>query len=194
MLVHSGAAARRWPAITVLGLSVTPEPAYNSAQMNLSFSVLREWWMTGYRVATALAAMAVIVAVPGCANKSKPKSASTEAPIAPSRVTAIGVNAYLWRASLDTLSFMPLAQVDSNGGVIVTDWYVNPQSPNERVKVSVAILDTDLRADALRVTVHRQTLGATGWADATVSAGTVQKLEETILERARRIRQSQLPS
>ena len=116
------------------------------------------------------------------------------ADLAASKVTTIGVNAYLWRAALDTITFMPLVQTDSNGGVIVTDWYVNPQSPNERVKVSVAILDTDLRADALRVTVHRQTLGATGWADATVSAGTVQKLEETILERARRIRQSQLPS
>ena len=114
--------------------------------------------------------------------------------MAPSRVTAIGVNAYLWRASLETLSFMPLAQVDSNGGVIVTDWYVNPQSPSERVKVSVAILDTDLRADALRVSVNRQELGAAGWADAAVRAGTVQKLEETILERARRLRQSQLPS
>jgi hypothetical protein len=89
---------------------------------------------------------------------------------------------------------MPLAQVDSNGGVIVTDWYINPQSPSERVKVSVAILDTDLRADALRVSVNRQELGAAGWVDAAVRAGTVQKLEETILERARRLRQSQLPS
>ena len=151
--------------------------------------------MTVVRVATAFAAMAIIVAAPGCSKKSKGAATASAAPaMAPSRVTSIGVNAYLWRASLETLSFMPLAQVDSNGGVIVTDWYINPQSPSERVKVSVAILDTDLRADALRVSVNRQELGAAGWVDAAVRAGTVQKLVETILERARRLRQSQLPS
>ena len=68
-----------------------------------------------------------------------------QADIAASNVTAIGVNSYLWRASLETLSFMPLAQADSSGGVIVTDWYSHPQNPNERVKLSVSILDQDLR-------------------------------------------------
>ena len=81
-----------------------------------------------------------------------------EADLAASQVTTIGVNSYLWRAALDTLSFVPLAQVDSNGGVIVTDWYANPSSPNERVKVTVTILDRDLRADALRVAASRQVL------------------------------------
>ncbi len=75
-------------------------------------------------------------------------SARMKADIAASKVTTIGVNAYLWRASLDTLSFMPLLQTDSNGGVIVTDWYVNPSAPTERMKVTVTILDQDLRADA----------------------------------------------
>lgn len=152
--------------------------------------------VTVVRAATALAALAIIVAAPGCTDKkSKSASASSKAPtVAPSSITSIGVNAYLWRASLETLSFMPLAQVDSNGGVVVTDWYINPQTPNERVKVAVNILDTDLRADALRVSVNRQELGAAGWSDVPVRAGTVQKLEETILERARTIRLSQLPS
>jgi hypothetical protein len=76
--------------------------------------------------------------------------------LAASKVTTIGVNAYLWRASLETLSFMPLLQTDSNGGVIVTDWYANPKNPGERVKVTVSILDQDLRADALRVAASRQ--------------------------------------
>ena len=87
-----------------------------------------------------------------------PEDQAAQADIAASQVTTIGVNAYLWRAALDTLSFAPLAQTDSNGGVIVTEWYANPQNPSERVKVTAAILDRDLRADALRVTAARQTL------------------------------------
>src|SRR3546814_14915980 len=82
----------------------------------------------------------------GGGAKDRPK-----ADLAASKVTTIGVNAYLWRASLDTLSFMPMVQTDSNGGVIVTDWYANPNSPNERMKPTVSILYQDLRADALRV-------------------------------------------
>jgi hypothetical protein len=109
---------------------------------------------------------------------------------APSRISTIGINAYLWRASLETLSFMPMAQVDSNGGVIVTDWYANPQSPQERVKVSVFILDQDLRADGVRVSAVRQLRSGGTWVDAPVRAGTVQKLEEAILGRARDLRQS----
>lgn len=113
-----------------------------------------------------------------------------QADIAASRVTTIGVNTYLWRASLDTLSFMPLIQADANGGVIVTDWYANPASPDERVKLTVSILDQDLRADALRVAASRQTLQAGNWVDAPVKAATVQKLEEIILTRARDLRRS----
>lgn len=106
------------------------------------------------------------------------------------RVTQIGVNAYLWRAALETLAFMPMAQTDSNGGVIVTDWYANPQAPNERVKVSVFILDKDLRADALRVSAVRQENQGGTWLDAPVRAGTVQKLEEAILAKARDLRRA----
>jgi len=109
---------------------------------------------------------------------------------AASLVTTIGVNAYLWRASLDTLSFAPLAQTDSNGGVIVTEWYANPENPSERAKVTVAILDRDLRADALRVTAARQILQGGQWVDAPVTAATVQRLEEIILTRARDLRRA----
>ena len=112
------------------------------------------------------------------------------ADLAASQMTTIGVNAYLWRAALDTLSFTPLAQTDSNGGVIVTDWYANPQNPSERVKVTVTILDQDLRADALRVTASRQTLQNGQWVDAPVQAATVQQLEEIILTRARDLRRA----
>jgi len=119
-----------------------------------------------------------------------PEDETRRVDLAASQVTTIGVNAYLWRASLDTLAFAPLAQSDSNGGVIVTEWYANPQNPSERAKVTVAILDRDLRADALRVTAARQTLQGGQWVDAPVTAATVQRLEEIILTRARDLRRS----
>jgi hypothetical protein len=122
----------------------------------------------------------------GCGGgKERPK-----ADLAASQVTTIGVNSYLWRASLDSLSFMPLLQADSSGGVIITDWYANPSNPNERMKVTVSILDQDLRADALRVAASRQVAQGGGWVDAPVQAATVQKLEEIILTRARDLRRS----
>jgi hypothetical protein len=116
------------------------------------------------------------------------------ADLAASQVTTIGVNSYLWRAALETLSFAPMAQVDSNGGVMVTDWYTNPGSPNERVKVTATILDRDLRADALRVAASRQVLQGGQWIDAPVAAATVQKLEEIILTRARDLRRNAIAS
>ena len=112
------------------------------------------------------------------------------ADLAASQVTTIGVNAYLWRASLDTLSFAPIAQTDSAGGVIATDWYANPSNPSERVKVTVTILDADLRADALRVAASRQTLQGGQWLEAPVTAATVQRLEDIILTRARDLRRA----
>ena len=116
-------------------------------------------------------------------GKGRPKS-----DLAASRVTTIGVNSYLWRASLEAVSFMPLLQTDSNGGVIVTDWYANPNNPNERMKVTVTILDQDLRADALRVAASRQVNQNGVWVEAPVQAATVQKLEDVILTRARDLR------
>ncbi|KAK0349262.1 hypothetical protein LTR94_033841, partial [Friedmanniomyces endolithicus] len=97
----------------------------------------------------------------------------------------IGVNGYLWRASLDTLSFMPLANADPWGGVINYDWYANPQTPNERFKATVFILDTRLRADALNVTVSKEIKGADGqWTAAPVAAQTEADLENAILTKA----------
>ena len=108
--------------------------------------------------------------------------------LAASKVTTIGVNSYLWRASLEAVSFAPLLQADSAGGVIVTDWYANPQNPGERVKLTVSILDQDLRADALRVAASRQVNQGGNWVDAPVQAATVQKLEDIILTKARELR------
>ena len=85
-------------------------------------------------------------------------------------MTTIGVNGYLWRAALDTVSFAPLLQADPNSGVIITDWYANPKAPGERVKLTVSILDQDLRADALRVSASRQIFQNGTWVEAPVSA------------------------
>ncbi|CAM4300644.1 DUF3576 domain-containing protein [Novosphingobium lubricantis] len=131
--------------------------------------------------AAVVGAMALLAT--GCGKKERPK-----ADLAASQVTTIGVNAYLWRASLEALSFMPLLQTDSNGGVIVTDWYANPKNPGERVKVTVSITDQDLRADALRVAASRQVSQSGQWVDAPVQAATVQKLEDIILTKARDLR------
>jgi hypothetical protein len=120
-------------------------------------------------------------------GKERPK-----ADLAASRITTIGVNSYLWRATLDTLSFMPLVQTDSNGGVVVTDWYANPQSPNERMKVTVSILDQDLRADAVRVAALREVNQGGQWVSAPVAAATTQKLEDVILTRARDLRRASM--
>jgi hypothetical protein len=119
-----------------------------------------------------------------------PEQQARRTDVAASQVTTIGVNAYLWRAALETLAFAPLAQTDSNGGVLVTEWYANPQNPAERAKVTVAILDRDLRADALRVTAARQVQQNGQWVDAPVTAATVQRLEDIILTRARDLRRA----
>lgn len=128
-------------------------------------------------VGTALALLAA------CGGGDRP---TTELQAA--QVNAIGVNAFLWRASLETVSFAPLLQADSAGGVIVTDWYTNPNNPGERVKLTITILDQDLRADALRVAAIRQVAQTGNWVDAPVQAATVQKLEDIILTKARDLR------
>lgn len=102
----------------------------------------------------------------------------------------IGVNSFLWRASLDTLSFMPLASADPWGGVILTDWYANPEKPDERFKVTVYILDTRLRADGLAASVSRETLVEGQWRTAAVSPDTNIAIENAILSRARELRLS----
>ena len=138
------------------------------------------------RLYTAFA-IALVTTTAACGSKDKP---GRIADLAASKVTTIGINAYLWRAALDTVSFMPILQTDSNGGVIVTDWYVNPGVAGERMKLTVTILDQELRADALRVAASRQIMTGGQWTDAPVQAATVQKLEDIILTKARDLRRS----
>ncbi len=101
---------------------------------------------------------------------------------------ALGVNAYLWRGALDTLSFMPLQSADPFGGVIITDWYSPPGSPDERFKATAYILGRELRADGVRVTIFRQVLQDSHWVDEPVSPVTVGDIENKVLARARQLR------
>lgn len=102
--------------------------------------------------------------------------------------SAIGVNSFLWRAALDTVSFMPLASADPFGGVILTDWYTPAENTNERLKVNVFILSRQLRSDGLRVRVFKQQLQNGKWVDVDVADQTALQLEDTILTRARQLR------
>jgi hypothetical protein len=112
---------------------------------------------------------------------------------APAPVAGIGVNSYLWRASLDTVAFMPLASADPYGGVIITDWYTNPEKPDERFKITIYILDTRLRADGLTVTVFKQVKAADGvWTDTSTSNQTQVDFENAILTKARQLRLSNI--
>ncbi len=129
-----------------------------------------------------IAAVLATSLLAGCGTFSKSSKSSSQI-AAPN----LGVNSYLWRASLETLNFMPLQQVDPYGGVIVTDWYANEQVPNERFKANVYILDTNLRADALKATIFKQNRTAGGWEDANVDADTARQIENAILTRARQL-------
>lgn len=100
----------------------------------------------------------------------------------------IAVNPYLWRATLDTIDFMPLASTDPTGGIIITEWYANPAVPGERFKINAYILDTRLRADGINISVFKQTNGPSGWVDAVADQDTQIQLENAILTRARELK------
>jgi len=129
-----------------------------------------------------------LAACGGSSDQQDPDTGATAISSTSGKVT-LGVNSYLWHASLDTLRFMPLASADPFGGVIITDWYTAPQDPNERLKVTIYILDRKLRADGIKLAVFRQTKTAAGtWADAPTNPDTANKLEDAILTRARELR------
>ena len=126
--------------------------------------------------------------VTGDSSTSSSSGSSSSSGLKPEDRKGVAVNAYLWRATLDTLAFMPLASADPWGGVVNYDWYVNPQAPNERFKATVFILDRRLRADALNVTVTKEVKGADGqWTAAPVAAQTETDLENAILTKARQL-------
>ena len=135
-----------------------------------------------------IALCALVLAACGSSSQSDDSQSGATAIESGSGKVTLGVNSYLWHASLDTLAFMPLASADPFGGVIITDWYSAPDDQNERMKITVYILDRRLRADGIKLAVFRQTKGATGWTDAAVNPDTAVRLEDAILTRARELR------
>jgi hypothetical protein len=158
---------------------------------------------TAIGIVIALGATAVLGGTSGCASRNgdsprvfqSQESGGGFNPFrrrAPRTATAegtLGVNSFLWRAALDTMSFMPLVSADPYGGLIITDWYSNPEKADERFKATVYILDTRLRADGLNVALQKQTRAPDGsWRDAAVSPQTETDLENAILTKARQLR------
>ncbi len=104
--------------------------------------------------------------------------------------SSIGVNSYLWRAALDTVSFMPLASADPFGGTIITEWYNPPETPNERFKLNIFILNKQLKSDGIRVKMFRQAKSGGSWKDTISKPDVERQLEDAILTRARQMRVS----
>jgi Domain of unknown function (DUF3576) len=133
------------------------------------------------------AALAGLLIVSGCqsGNSKKNESQITQKNIGT-------VNPYLWRAALDTFENMPVQSADPVGGLVIYDWKSFPDSPDERIKATVYILDTRLRADGVKVAVFRQTNQDGTWTDASVDPETGIQLENKILQRARTLKASQI--
>ena len=144
------------------------------------------------RKVTALLIAATFLS--GCSVFGRNDSDAEKVAKATAQAPSMGVNAFLWRASLETLDFMPLEQVDPFGGVIVTDYYASTEAPNERFKANVYILDTGLRADAVKVSIFKQENAGGQWRDASVDADTARQIENAILTRARQLYQATVDS
>lgn len=139
-------------------------------------------------VLTVALSLGLVAGLSACGTVSRVIGGGGDTPQASSQA-GIGVNGHLWRASLDTLDFLPLETADPWGGIINYGWFSSPSTPNERIKATVYILDARLRADALNVTVNRQVRNEAGdWVEASVSAQTETDLENAILTRARQLR------
>jgi hypothetical protein len=134
------------------------------------------------------AVCALLLAACGTSSDQDDSASGSTAIESGSGKITLGVNSYLWHASLDTLAFMPLASADPFGGVIITDWYSAPDDQNERMKITVYILDRRLRADGIKLAVFRQTKAGAVWTDAAVNPDTAVRLEDAILTRARELR------
>jgi len=145
------------------------------------------------RIGAKILAVMMAMLLGGCGIFGGDDDSSVKRLEAAEEVYQIGVNAYLWRATLDTLSFMPTRNADQNGGVILTEWKANPADENERTKVDVLILGRKLSADSLKVTVHRQLNTPDGWQDTAARPGASINISNAILMQAKLLRRNNAP-
>lgn len=136
--------------------------------------------------------LGIVLSVSGCSMFGGGDSSAKKIEAA-EEIYKIGVNAYLWRATLDTLSFMPMKSADHNGGLILTEWKINPGNDKERTKVDIIILGRKLTADSIKVTVHRQLSTTNGWIDETPRPGASINIRNAILMQARLLRRGNAP-
>tara|TARA_X000000950_G_scaffold81462_1_gene102475 strand:- start:518 stop:1063 length:546 start_codon:yes stop_codon:yes gene_type:complete len=106
--------------------------------------------------------------------------------------TSLPVNAIAWRAALDTASLLPLADVDTFAGTIVTEWYSLPNRADERIKLTIFVVGRELRSDSVSVRVHVQRRSANGWSDTARDEAFARQIEDLILSRARELRAESL--
>ncbi len=127
--------------------------------------------------------IALTVSLGSCGGSSDAKRKDL-----PPQTSAIGVNGYLWQATIDTLHFMPMRSMDAASGVIVSDWFIAPDNTKERVQVTVSFTSESLRSDGVRVHIVRQENMDGSWVTMPVQARTELEIEEAILTQARQLR------
>jgi len=128
---------------------------------------------------------------PGLFSKDASKGVSLDSILNPQSSSSEGganVNAYLWRASLNILSFTPLISTDALGGTIISDWYVNKNNKNQRIKITAFIKTSELRSNGIEVKVHIQNFKDGSWSETFTSKDLETKIEDNILNEARNLR------
>jgi hypothetical protein len=127
---------------------------------------------------------------PGIFSKDAEKGISLSDILNPQEndTTGVNLNAFLWRASLNVLSVAPLISTDALGGTIITDWYVNKNIEDQRIKITAFIKTSELRADGIKVKVYIQNKKKGNWSDTLTNQDLETKIENKILNEARILR------
>ena len=127
---------------------------------------------------------------PGLFSKDANKGISLDTVLNPQNNDGISVNVngYLWRASLDVLSIAPLVSTDALGGTIITDWYINKNIVNQRIKITAFIKTSELRSDGIEIKVHLQEKKNGNWFDTVRNINLETQIENQILNEARNLR------
>ncbi|MDC1296095.1 DUF3576 domain-containing protein [Pseudomonadota bacterium] len=108
--------------------------------------------------------------------------------INPQNLDNVNVNGYLWRATLNILSFVPLISTDALSGTIITDWYVNKNIQNQRLKITVNINTNELKSESIKIKVEIQNFKNNIWSLPLTSNSLATQIEDSILNEARNLK------